>query len=64
MITPPRVENDIIRVTEDFAHTLILSDEQVDVLNRALVGKAVCPAMAWFKDTPEVRELLGMEAKN
>lgn len=50
----------LIRVTKEWGQANLspLSVTDNELLNKNLVSQSVCPAVYYFKDTPEVRQVL------
>jgi hypothetical protein len=50
-----------IRITREGLRSLgITNAADQGLLDAAMVGQSMCPAIYWFRDTAEVRRLLGV----
>lgn len=58
----PRIADGSIRVTLEWlnAHVKDKGKGNENLLNDAIESQSICPRVFWFKDTPEVRAVLGL----
>lgn len=50
-----------IKITLEYGKSLNISAEDEATLQKHLKGQAICPALYWFEDTPEVRRILKVD---
>lgn len=52
-----------IKITLEYGKSLNMSAEDEATLRKHLKGQAICPALYWFEDVPEVRRILKVDEK-
>ena len=57
----PLVAEGAIRITLEYGKALNMSTEDERTLRKHLKGQAICPALYWFEDVPEVRRILKVD---